>query len=107
MSSRGLGHGHRSTLRLERSKVERDRLRRRLKLAFDSCPDDAVNIAHKLDVCPSNLSKWVRGGALPGLDLLGPLATCLGVSPGWFWSDEPAPSWVIPRPHLVSPEGAP
>lgn len=99
----GEGRGTRSDHRKAVSGPERERLRQRIAIALDACPYKKVELAGKLGVCPSSISKWMEeGGALPGLDVVAPLAMALGVSPGWFWTDEPPPIWDIPRPKPIS-----
>jgi len=99
----GDGRGTRSDQRKKVSGPERERLRKRIHLAIQASPYRNVELGAKLGICPSSISHWLGGGALPGLDMVAPLASALGVSPGWFWTTDPPPVWEQPRPILAAP----
>lgn len=78
--------------RKHRTKEVRKRLCKRLDLLIDARGKKNVDIVNHLQIDPGTVTHWRRGNSWPGVDLQEPLAEFLGVTPGWYWTEDPVPS---------------
>ncbi len=85
--------------RKNRGQKVRTRLCRRLSLAFEASPYNASELAAKVGVDVSSVSCWMSAKAWPGLNVIEDLSRALGVTPGWYWGNEPPPQWDPPMPR--------
>lgn len=86
--------------RKQRGTEVRKRLCARLALAFEASPfRHRQDLAERIGVHGASVSYWLQGRAWPGLDVIEELSTALGVTPAWFWGNDPPPAWDPPRPR--------